>query len=477
MIIVGSGAGGAAAAYRLARAGRAVLMLEKGRHLPRDGSTLDTRQVFKEGKFKNSEPWLDGQGGRLVPDEHYNVGGKTKWYGAALLRFSAHEFEADPDHQCLAWPFGLAELAPWYDEAERLLHVNRFANEPELQAPDRPGSCRDGSGWRAEALPLGLKPEILEDEQEAKHFDGYASVAGYKADAERNLIDAVGAAAELHADDQEEGHRAAARAGRARGDRGRGLPRRQLLPWPTRVVLAAGAMTSPRILQDHLAVDRPRRDAAVGRAGRRQLQAPPQQRAGRVLAVHPPRRAAQDRDLLQRRATRTPPCSAWAGSTARSSRPQLPGAVPKFVTNAIGARAIGFFVTTEDGSHPGQPDHLRRRRRRHPDRRLQPRAPAAGPGRAPGGDRRLHPPPAARRARRRRPLSRPRRQRARAGLDGHRRRPAGAAWSIPHGKVHGMEGLYVGDGSVLRALEPGQPGAHDLRLGPAPRRPPRAERE
>jgi choline dehydrogenase-like flavoprotein len=46
VIIVGSGAGGAAVAYKLARAGKRVLMLEKGRQLPRDGSTLDTRQVF-----------------------------------------------------------------------------------------------------------------------------------------------------------------------------------------------------------------------------------------------------------------------------------------------------------------------------------------------------------------------------------------------------------------------------------------------
>jgi hypothetical protein len=29
-------------------------------------------------------------------DEHDNVGGKTKWYGAALLRFLAHECAADP---------------------------------------------------------------------------------------------------------------------------------------------------------------------------------------------------------------------------------------------------------------------------------------------------------------------------------------------------------------------------------------------
>jgi hypothetical protein len=98
-------------------------MLEKGHELPRDGSTLDT----KEGRYKNKEPWLDGHGGHLVPDEHYNVGGKTKWYGAALLRFSAHEFEADPDHQCLAWPFGLDELELGVSER----HVRRVLAQPK----------------------------------------------------------------------------------------------------------------------------------------------------------------------------------------------------------------------------------------------------------------------------------------------------------------------------------------------------------
>ena len=97
---------------------------------------------------------------------------------------------ARPRDQCLGWPFGLDELEFYYDEAERLLHVNRFDNEAELQALiDR--IVQGGSGWRSEALPLGLKPEILQDENEAKHFDGYASVAGYKADAERNLIGAI----------------------------------------------------------------------------------------------------------------------------------------------------------------------------------------------------------------------------------------------------------------------------------------------
>ena len=45
-IIIGSGAGGSAAAYRLAKAGKRVLLAEKGRALPADGSTLDFNQVI-----------------------------------------------------------------------------------------------------------------------------------------------------------------------------------------------------------------------------------------------------------------------------------------------------------------------------------------------------------------------------------------------------------------------------------------------
>lgn len=40
-LIVGSGAGGSAAAYALAKADKNVLLLKKGEPLPRDGSTLD----------------------------------------------------------------------------------------------------------------------------------------------------------------------------------------------------------------------------------------------------------------------------------------------------------------------------------------------------------------------------------------------------------------------------------------------------
>ena len=94
-VIVGSGAGGCAAAYRLANMGLRVAIVEKGKELPRDASTLDFDKVVHRGLFKSKELWRDGHGQQFAPEEFFNVGGKTKWYGAALLRYGRHEFEAE----------------------------------------------------------------------------------------------------------------------------------------------------------------------------------------------------------------------------------------------------------------------------------------------------------------------------------------------------------------------------------------------
>lgn len=106
VIIVGSGAGGAAAAYRLALAGMNVLLFEKGAALPHDGSTLDDLRVVERGEFLSKEPWIDGTGKPICPQEHFNVGGKTKWYGAAVLRFSPREFEADAARRIAEHAYG-----------------------------------------------------------------------------------------------------------------------------------------------------------------------------------------------------------------------------------------------------------------------------------------------------------------------------------------------------------------------------------
>ena len=66
-IIIGSGAGGSAAAYKLTQAGKQVLLIEKGKELPKDGSTLDFEKVINAGIFKSKEPWLNKQGKSVCP--------------------------------------------------------------------------------------------------------------------------------------------------------------------------------------------------------------------------------------------------------------------------------------------------------------------------------------------------------------------------------------------------------------------------
>jgi hypothetical protein len=336
-----------ATAFNLVRAGKRLLVLERGNRLPRDGSTLDVKQVFKGGRFKNHDLWVDNHNRVFIPDEHYNVGGKTKWYGAALLRFSPAEFEADPAHQCLAWPFGYDELKPYYDQAEELLRINHFDNEPELQALiDK--IAGGNSGWRAEPLPLGLKKEVLEDENEAKHFDGFASACAYKSDAEWNLLTHIEGqptftlmpnkqvAGFLHSQGapQEITGVACTDGSTYRG---------------SIVILAAGAMT--RLLQDHLErteLERTLPSAAmVGANFKFHINSA-------LLALSPFER----HDVLRKTAIffndayphSNVQCLGWMDGDILAT--QLPAAVPKFVAKATGARAVGFFVTTEDGSSP-----------------------------------------------------------------------------------------------------------------------------
>jgi len=464
VIIIGSGAGGSAAAYRLIKAGKRVLILEKGGFLPRDGSTLDVKTVFKSGRFKNQEPWVDGQNKSFVPGEFYNVGGKTKWYGAALLRFSPHEFEADAEYQALAWPFGYDELAPYYDEAEALLHVNHFDNEPELQALiDK--IVEHDPAWRAEPLPLGLKKEILDDPVEAKHFDGFASACGYKSDAEWNLLDLIRDDPNFTLITEKTVTRFLHADGAPTDITGVRCSDGSTHSAPV-VILAAGAMTSPRLLQDHLAATGLRESwpnaDLIGANFKFHINSA-------ILGVG----LFHRHDVLRKTAIlyndafphSTIQCLGWMDGEMVAA--QLPAAVPKFAADIIGGRAIGFFATTEDGSS------------------LENRIVSLGDAAPPLADYDLHRTPAARdehHALVRHFIGRL----LRAGLVGAEQYYglAGTAHAIgtlvtggdpatsvvdATGKVHGMSNLYVGDGSILARTSRVNPAltiyAWGLRLG------------
>ncbi len=348
VIIVGSGAGGSAVAYRLTQSGKRVLLLEKGGHLPRDGSTLDVKTVFKEGRFKNQVEWSDGNGKTFVPGEYYNVGGKTKWYGAALLRMAAHEFDAEPAFQLRGWPIDYEELRPYYEAAEKLLHVNEFDHEPELAALIAK-VCKADEGWIPQALPLGLKKEILDDPQEAKHFDGFASACGYKSDAEWNLLNPITAARTFTLKTNVEVVDLVTDPEDRLSIRGVTCQDGESFVADT-VVLAAGAMSTPRILQRHFKSN----DLAAALPCARNVGAYFKFHINSALLAFS---AFRQHDVLRKTAIffneryphSTVQCLGWMDGEMLGS--QLPSAVPKFAARVAGERAVGFFVTTEDGSH------------------------------------------------------------------------------------------------------------------------------
>lgn len=348
-IVIGSGAGGAAATHRLAGSGARVLVLERGERLPLDGSTLEVAQVFREGRFKGRDPWVNGQGTVITPEEYFNLGGKTMWYGAALIRFAPHEFEADPGHQCLAWPIGHADLEPYYREAEALLGVRTFPIEADLRRL-LDGIETDDRGWEEHPLPLGLAPEVLEDPREARHFDGFASVRGYKADTQRRVWEPLAGRDHVTVLTGKEVVRLIPSTGSSRAVDGV-LCRDGSEYRADRVLLAAGALHSPRLLEAYvrahgLGPQLPGSDL-IGRNYKFHLNSA-------VLAVSTSRK----HDLLRKTVLLFHPdfphssvqTLGWLDGEIVGA--QLPAFVPPWVAGLLGSRAYGLWVTTEDGSVP-----------------------------------------------------------------------------------------------------------------------------
>jgi choline dehydrogenase-like flavoprotein len=124
-IIVGSGFGAGPPALRLATAGLKVLVLEKGPEIvPRRDfrQTQDPRYLLQ---------WLHG-----VDGPHFGMmyaeglGGGSGFFEMVALRAPSRAFEQVIDGRKL-WPVGLDRPAmdPWYDGAERMMHVRQIRPE------------------------------------------------------------------------------------------------------------------------------------------------------------------------------------------------------------------------------------------------------------------------------------------------------------------------------------------------------------
>lgn len=139
IVIIGSGAGGATLAQRLAPSGKSILILERGDHLPIEPENWDPKQVFLRHRYRTTEKWRDRKGGTFTPNTHYWVGGNTIFYGAALYRFRKRDFEEVAHHGggvSPAWPISYADLKPYYLEAEQLWNVRGARGADRTDDPD-----------------------------------------------------------------------------------------------------------------------------------------------------------------------------------------------------------------------------------------------------------------------------------------------------------------------------------------------------
>ena len=160
VIIVGAGMGGGMLGHRLARAGRRVLFVEKGRStLPGTPGTIRSAMpelaepqasrsintyydtLARAGRSNDEITDISGRRPRrFVPYIGSGTGGSSAIYGMVCERFFVDDFTprryfADPGESTVpeAWPISYEQMAPWYTEAEKLLGVR---GQPDPLRPE-----------------------------------------------------------------------------------------------------------------------------------------------------------------------------------------------------------------------------------------------------------------------------------------------------------------------------------------------------
>jgi choline dehydrogenase-like flavoprotein len=139
VIVIGSGPSGAMAALALLRKGIPVTMLESGFGFP--GGLL-VRAMGRN--VMRRRPHLDPPRRHVSTDDPHACwyhdlvpGGLSNYWTGAVPRFAPDDFcEGERLHERYRWPLAYADLVPYYEQAERLLVVVGNPHDvPNLPAP------------------------------------------------------------------------------------------------------------------------------------------------------------------------------------------------------------------------------------------------------------------------------------------------------------------------------------------------------
>ena len=186
VIVIGTGMGGSTAGYELARLGRRVLFLEKGKFLHGGpdalGAPLPEADPEVETRLRAGRWPIPLQGKTTFGEIEFiapwgcGTGGSTSIYGAQLERFTAADFtprghfpdirDANVPEQ---WPISHGDLVPYYRLAEALYRV-RGTQDP--LNPDPKAVLR-------EPPPLSERDQVFFDSFRAQGLNPYRSHVGF----------------------------------------------------------------------------------------------------------------------------------------------------------------------------------------------------------------------------------------------------------------------------------------------------------
>lgn len=262
VIVIGTGIGGGTAGRALAESGRRVLFLEKGgagyrTEETRLSSTLaDPVARALRGFWPDPvHAKIDGQARVFHAALGAGVGGSSVFYAATLERPARHDLETTEGrpHPTGGWPVTMADFAPWLARAEAMYHVNGGLDplDPGAPLPPGPDPTAADRAIMDRLQANGLHPYLLH--AAVRHLPGCAACFGRKCprpckmDARSAGVEPALATGRATLLDRTEVTRL-----EVAGDRVTGVQATRdgvsLTFRATQIVLAAGALSSPRLL-------------------------------------------------------------------------------------------------------------------------------------------------------------------------------------------------------------------------------------